>query len=55
MTLSRCVCVRFEEYKVNIPELCYSLMQYQATWLSPNYYMSLVAIIYRYRELARGS
>ena len=41
---------RFEGYKENIPELCYSLMQYYATWLSPNYYMSLAAIMYRYRD-----
>ena len=40
--------VRFEEYSVKIPELCSSMQQYYATWISPNYYMALIAIMYRY-------
>ena len=38
----------FEEYKLNIPEMCYSIQQYYNTWISPCYYMSIVAIIYRF-------
>ena len=39
--------VRFEEYSVMIPELCTSMQQYYVTWISPNYYMALIAIMYR--------
>ena len=38
----------FEEYKEKIPELCHTMQQYYVTWISPNYYMSLAAVIYRY-------
>ena len=47
--------VRFEDYKATVPKLCYSMQTFQATWYSPNYYMSLVAIIYRYRLEAGGA
>ena len=43
-----CVFASFEEYKDKIPELCHTMQQYYVTWISPNYYMSLAAVIYRY-------
>ena len=46
-----CVFARFEEYKDKIPELCHTMQQYYVTWISPNYYMSLAAVIYRYSPL----
>ena len=43
--------VRFKDYEVKIPELCSTMGRLYATWISPSYYMSLAAIMYRYKHL----
>ena len=42
--------LRFDSYHVLIPELCHTMQQYYVTWISPNYYMSLAAIMFRYSQ-----
>ena len=41
--------VSFEEYKGQIPELCHTMQQYYVTYYVTSFYMSLSAVIYRYR------
>ena len=35
------------DYEPLVPQLCVSLVNFYTTWISPSYYMSIVAIVFR--------
>ena len=39
--------VALAEYQPLVPQLCVRLLNLYSTWISPSYYMSLVAIVFR--------